>query len=382
MGFLSGIKVVDITRGFAGPITDHLMTDYGADIVRIDEIGARRSAEDLVRLRGCSSIAVDLARPEGLELALRLISQADLLLTEPGLDGRQPLPFDYARLSEGNPRLIWCRLTGYGDDGPLVDGWVNDRLIAARHGVDNQPGWRPGPTFIVAPIPSLGAGFLALQGIGAALYMRERTGHGQEVTTSLLAGALAYQPGFVSSTQGPVLNYPGLVGRGPLGQAPFYSIYECADGQWLHFGCLMTAFQQRAVDALEMRAEAEALGFGTPQATEKAFEIMALVTERMKKRPFSEWAALFEERDIPYARSQWTEDLLDDPQVAAEGLTVQVNDPTVGSMTQLASHVAVAGQAWDVPSPAPVVGHHTDEILASIIGAENIAALRAKGVIA
>lgn len=382
MGFLSGVRVIDISRGMAGPIADHLMTDHGAGILRIEPPGSTRSQDELVRLRGCRSLMMDLEKPEGLQTLIALLRDADVLLTEPDLDGRQPVPLRYEQLSETNPRLIVCRITGYGDDGPLADAWVNDRLVAARYGVDNQPGWREGPTFIVAPIPSLGAGLLAVQGIGAALYMRERSGRGQEVTTSLLAGALAYQPGFVSSTAGPVLNYPGLVGRGPLGQAAFYSIYECADGEWLHFGCLMPYFQQRAIDALDVRAELEALEFGTPAANANMPRIIEIVGRVMKTRTFGEWAALFDERDIPYSRSQWTEDLFDDPQVAHEGLAVEVEDPTVGRMAQTAPHFEIAGWPSETPRPAPIPGQHTDEVLRELDPSVDIAALRKKGIIA
>jgi len=385
MGYLSGIRIIDVTRGLAGPFATHAMTDYGAEIIRVDEPGAQRSPFDLVHLRGRRSIALDLAQDEALEVLRRLVATADVLLTEPDLDGRSPAPWDHATLSADNPRLITCRITGYGDDGPMADAPVNDRLVAAHYGVHNQAGWREGPTFIVAPIPSLGAGLLAVQGIGAALYQRERTGRGQDVMTSLIAGAFAFQPGTASSAAGPLVNYANLVGRGPLGQAPFYSIYECADGEWIHFGCLMLAFQQRAIDALGLRTELEALHFGTPEGNkpENHHAIVAHIGRVVKTQPFAHWTALFEEKDIPHARSQWTEDLLEDPQVAAEGLAIEVNDPTVGAMTQHASHITTLETIWEQPSPAPLAGQHTAEVLRELGYDEAaIAALRAKGAAA
>jgi crotonobetainyl-CoA:carnitine CoA-transferase CaiB-like acyl-CoA transferase len=383
--YLTGIRIIDVTRGLAGPFATHAMADYGAEIIRVDEPGAVRSAFDLVHLRGRRSIALDLSRPEALDVLEKLVDGADVLLTEPALDGRSPVPWDHATASANNPRLITCRITGYGDDGPMAEGWANDRLVAAHYGVHNQAGWREGPIFIVAPIPSLGAGLLAVQGIGAALYQRELTGKGQDVMSSLIAGAFAFQPGTASSAAGPLVNYANLVGRGPLGQAPFYSIYECADGEWVHLGCLMPAFQQRAIDALGLRTELEALHFGTPEGVkpENHHAIVAHIGRVIRTQPFAHWTALFEERDIPHARSQWTEDLFGDPQVEAEQLEIELNDPSVGQMTQVASHVMTSETTWERPSPAPLAGQHTDEILLELgYDAAAIAALRAKGAAA
>jgi formyl-CoA transferase len=181
------------------------------------------------------------------------------------------------------------------------------------------------------------------------------------------------------------VNYANLVGRGPLGQAPFYSIYECGDGEYVHLGCLMPAFQQRAMDTLGVRAEIEALGFGTPRGNEEAnhYGIIKAIGDVIRSQPFSHWTKIFEEHDIPHARSQWTEDLLDDPQVAYENLALEFDDPTVGPMTQHASHVTVTGEDWQTPSPAPLAGQHTDDVLRELgFDASAIAELRASGAVA
>jgi crotonobetainyl-CoA:carnitine CoA-transferase CaiB-like acyl-CoA transferase len=202
---------------------------------------------------------------------------------------------------------------------------------------------------------------------------------------SLMSGAFAFMPGTASSSQGPLVNYANLVGRGPLGQAPFYSLYECADGEYVHLGCLMPAFQQRAIDALDIRAEVEALHFGTEEGhkPENHYRIVETIGNRIRSQPFAHWTALFDEHDIPHARSQRTEDLLDDPQVTAENLALQFDDPTVGPMTQHASHVTVTGIEWQQPSPAPLTGQHTDEVLRQLgLGDAEITALRTKGAVA
>jgi crotonobetainyl-CoA:carnitine CoA-transferase CaiB-like acyl-CoA transferase len=382
MSFLRGIRVLDMCYGLAGPLATQVLADYEAEIVRVDLPGTQaRRPDELVRLRGRRSIVIDPGVDPGRRLIARLIDASDVLITEPPLAGTHLLGSDYAALARTNSRLVWCRITGYGDEGPLARHWAHDHLVAARYGVYNQPGWRPGPTFLTAPVPSLGAGLLAVQAIGTALLQREITGKGQEVTTSLLAGALALQPGISSASLAPPprpLPIPS-----PLGMAPFYSLYECADGRWLHFGCLSAAFQQHALDALGLREQLTALGFGTPAAAENLQAILARVRARMREKPFEEWAKLLEDHDVPYALSQWTEDLLDDAQVRHEGLVVEIDDPTVGPMLQMGSTVEIEGVTWPRPLPAPVPGAHSGEVCRELgLGGEEIAALRREGAIA
>ncbi len=383
MAILANVRVIDVTYGIAGPLATQVLADQGAGIIRVDAPGAvRRQPDDLVRLRGRRSITVDCAKAEGQALIERLAAAADVLISEPGLDGRDPVERDYAGLSEKNPRLIYCRITGYGDEGPLAGSWAHDHLVAARYGVYDQAGWRDGPTYLTAPVPSLGAGLLAVQAIGSALYFRERTGKGQEVTTSLLAGALAFQPGMISaSVDRPMVN-PALFGRSPLGAAPFYSIYECGDGNWLHFGCLTAQFQQQAIQATGLETELTDLGFGTPQAMENRQRIIEAITARLKEKPYAAWAALFEEMDVPHAPAQWTEDLLDDPQVKHERMVISVLDPLAGPMDQMGPTVTFEAHPWQQPGPAPRPGEHTDAICRElgIVPAE-IEALRRAGAI-
>jgi alpha-methylacyl-CoA racemase len=386
MTLLSGLRIIDATYGTAGPLLTQLLADLGPDMVRIDTPGdrARRQQGHQVRLRGRRSILLDYSRPGAAELLERLIARADVLVVEPGLDGRHPLPWAWPELERINSRLIFCRISGHGDEGPMAQAWAHDHLVAARYGVYDQPGWRDGPTYLTAPVPSLGAALLGVQAIGSALYVREKTGRGQEVTTSLLAGALAYQPGMVRAEVERPIADTGLVARSPLGAAPFYSIYECADGKWLHFGCLTLQFQQRAMRAIGLEEELTALGFGQGRqaAPETREQVIALVAKRMKERPYGEWAALFEAQDIPHAPSQWTEDLLDDPQVRHEGLVIEVHDPVVGPMEQMGPPFVFSDAPFQPPGPEPIPGAHTDAICREAgLSDEDVARLRRTGAL-
>jgi crotonobetainyl-CoA:carnitine CoA-transferase CaiB-like acyl-CoA transferase len=386
MSVLTGIRVVDATYGLAGPMLGQLLADMSADIVRIDrsdgEVRSRQGA--LVRLRGRRSIVLEPESAEARDVLRRLMEGADVVVTEPDIHGEYPLPWQYEELSAMNPELILCRITGYGDEGPLVGGWHHDHLVAARYGVYDQPGWRDGPTFLTAPVPSIGAALLALQAIGSALYVREKTGEGQELTTSLLAGALGFQPGMINASVQRAIADTGLVPRSPLGAAPFYSIYECGDGNWLHFGCLTQEFQRKAMEAIGLEKELTELGFGqarqaTPETRDRVIE---LITARMKEKPYSEWASIFEAADVPHAPSQWSEDLLDDPQVRHERLVISVNDPVVGPSDQMGPTIVFEDAPFREPRPMPLPGKHTDEICREIgLADEEIARLKDAGAV-
>ncbi len=383
MGFLSGIKVADITYGLAGPLATQVIVDAGAEVIRVDRPEATRSPGDLVRLRGHRSIAIDLANVASRALLEALLARSDVLITEPAIDGEDLLSMTYRELEVLNPRLIWCRITGYGDEGPMADAWAHDHLVAARYGIYDQPGYRTGPTFVTGNVPSMGAALLAVQAIGTALYQREKTGRGQEVGVSLLAGALAFQPTIVSASIDPAGGNPPAMARRPAGATPFYSIYECADGRYMHFGCLTPQFRRNAAGALGIAAELEALGFETPAGRDNNSRMIDLVSDKMRTRSFDEWAAIFEAADVPYAPVQWTEDLLDNEQVAHEDLAVEINDPLVGPMVQMGATYTVQAETWSKPSPSPLVGQHTDAISAELgFSTSEIAELRRSGVIA
>src|SRR3954451_6504454 len=107
---LTDLKLIDISDGLAGPMATQVLSDYGLDMVRVDAPGATRTPADLVRLRGRRSIAIDVTKPDGRDLTLRLVSQADVLLLEQGLDGRYRFDVTYEELAAANPRLILCRI--------------------------------------------------------------------------------------------------------------------------------------------------------------------------------------------------------------------------------------------------------------------------------
>ena len=171
-----------------------------------------------------------------------LLRGADVVLEDFPPSSHQQDLVPSGRLAALNPRLIHCSITAYGKRGPLKDEPAIDELIMARMGIlETMPGYRPGPVHVVHPLPSVGAALFASIGIAAALLAREKTGRGRTVETSLMAGSLLYQPKVVARDL-----EPRPFQTHPAGSGPFYSVYACADGNYVQLGCVHLGFIQTA----------------------------------------------------------------------------------------------------------------------------------------
>ena len=260
------------------------------------------------------------------ELYVRLIRGADVLVEDfsPSSDRQALVRFDW--LAGLNPRLVQCSITAYGKHGPYRDEPPIDALVMARAGIlASQPGFRPGPVHIVHPLPSAGAALLAAQGIAAALLAREKTGLGRTVETSLLAGALLYHPKVTGEKLA-----PHVFQTNPAGSAPFYSLYECADGIWMQLGCVHEAFIATAAAVMGIKDVLDAPRYGSgrlPKTPEADQELRAIIARAIHSKPYEEWAELFEKADVPFAKVRTTEESMDDPQVRVNEMVVELHDP-------------------------------------------------------
>ena len=223
----------------------------------------------------------------------------------------------WSRLQRLNPRLVACSITAYGKRGPWKDEPPIEDLVLARTGLlSGMPGFRPAPVHVVHPLPSVGAALFAANGIAAALLARETTGRGRAVETSLMAGALLYQ----TKVTGERLDRH-VFQTHPSGSAPFYSIYPCADGQWVQLGCVHIGFITTCAKVLgigELIAEPRfKIGQGGAAPQDDA-ELRATLTRILQSKPYAEWAAAFEAADVPFAPARLTEDGPERPPGAAQ----------------------------------------------------------------
>ena len=232
-GALEGLRIVDLTTGLAGPIATMMLSDHGADVVKVEPPGGdpQRGVRRLGRHQPRQ--AQRGARPRRRRPTAIACSRSS---TPPTCSSRASRPgtspnagSTTATVAPDRPSLVYCSLTGYPRTTDAADRPAIDLLVQARSGMQyEQPGFRDGPIFLHAPLPSIAASYLTVEGILAALYVREVTGRGQWVETSLYQGVLSFTTQLWQDAEHRV--EPWF----EIGFEPRPSIYECADGLWVH----------------------------------------------------------------------------------------------------------------------------------------------------
>jgi crotonobetainyl-CoA:carnitine CoA-transferase CaiB-like acyl-CoA transferase len=337
---LDGITILDLGTGPAAALATMLLSDQGARVIRVIEPDAAlyRDGGFVIWDRGkaCLRLPLDQAAA-ATPVAARfreLLAGADVLVEDFGPSSSRQRLVSPEKLEYVNPRLVHCSITAYGKRGALKDEPAIEDLVLARMGVmGGMPGFRPAPVHLVHPLPSVGAALLACLGIAAALLARERTGRGRSVETSLMAGALLYHP----KVFGERLDRH-VFQTHPSGSAPFYAVYECADGKWLQLGCVHAEFVKTAAGLMGL-AEVIAqprfrsgLGGETPEDEADLREILTAV---IAQKPLAEWAEAFDAAGVPFAPARRTEDGLTDPQVIHNNMVITLADPAVGPVVQM-----------------------------------------------
>ena len=333
---LDDITVIDLSTGLAGALASMFLADNGARVVRIvfrDEDVVRTPGIFAVYDRGKEALRLDPATsPETLH---EVCADADVVIDDFAPSSTLRIQLGVEGLRSDSESLVHCSITAYGSDGPLRDEPADHELVAARTGIlASQPSYRGGPIHVVHPVAYVGAALLAALGICAALYRREKTGTGGRVETSLMAGALLYTPKAVSDAI-PVRN----VLPSPQGGGPFYSVFECADGEWLQIGCIHSGFVDLAsavIGVADVIASNPEFGDGRWPATEEARRrLFDIVADRIRTRPSDEWIRELWAADVPCDLTRCAQEAMSDPQIIHDGLVHQLEDPALGSTEML-----------------------------------------------
>jgi crotonobetainyl-CoA:carnitine CoA-transferase CaiB-like acyl-CoA transferase len=381
MQALDGIRILDLTGGIAGPLGVLQLAEHGADVIKVEPPGGRPDRAwpaSRVYNRSRRSVTLDLKQPEGVRLFRELCGTADVLVEAFAPGTMAELGLDYASLGDELPRLVYCSIPAWPSGTRYQDlpGW--EALIHARTGQQwENTSFRNGPVFLHSPVASFGATLLVPTGIMSALIARDRTGRGQHVEVSLLQGVLSLTTQFWNWTdQGQFLlakTHPAGVHQG--------SIYECANGEWIHASTMS--------GVPPTRSEASILGVrDVPMATLWAMAPEERAEHEAERREaFKRWdrTALIEELHAAGLGAEAIvapHERFAHPQLRETGSVVEVEDPEVGRTTQLGRTIFLEGTPGAVKGPQPKAGAHTGEVLREL-GHDDaeLAALRVKGVI-
>jgi crotonobetainyl-CoA:carnitine CoA-transferase CaiB-like acyl-CoA transferase len=383
---LSHLRVLDLTQVRAGPTCTRLLADFGAEVIRVDRPGEAdrvREAFDAVDLhRGKKSILLDLAKPEGLDVFLRLVPGTDVVVENFRPRVKHRLGIDYERLSALNPRLIYASISGFGQSGPYGDRPGYDQIVQGMSGLMSITGTEAtGPLRIGIPIGDLLAGYFAGIGILVALVERERSGRGQWLDTSLLAalaGSLSFQAGTFLNTgrvPPPVGNHHPL--SSPMG------VYRARDGH-LNLAVGSEVMWRRFCEAIGRPALADDPRFATNQGRiDRRPALNAIIEEVLADASSTEWVERLNRAGVACGPIYDLGQVFADPQVQQLRLVEDLVHPLHGPMRVLGQPVALHRTPAKVTAPSPLPGQHTREVL-SLAGLDPaaVAGLLAAGIAA
>src|ERR1700746_549723 len=310
--------------------------------------------------RGKRALALDLKQPEGLAVLHRLVKTADVLVENLRPAVRSRLGIDYPRLKAMNPRLVYCGLTGYGDRGPLSEKGGFDQVLQCLSGIAVFQGAAAGtPQVVLGSVLDYFTSALLAYGVAAALYHRERSGRGQYLSLSLLRSALTIQAGrfvWAESEGRDVVRCSGA------GGAP--GIHPPKEG-WLYISVHSNHFFAALCELIGRPELARDPRCATMRSrAAHAAELVPELRAALAFRHAREWEAVFGER-VPCAAVRPIEDMFDHPQGLAEDLVTTLDHPVVGRYRTMTKPIKFADTPGAPPTPSPVFGQHSDEILAA-----------------
>lgn len=391
---LAGIKVLDLTRVLAGPFATMLLSDLGAEVLKVEMPGVgddsrhfgpfknERSLYFVSINRGKKSMTLNLKTDEGKEILRKLVAEHDILVENfrPGVMDK--LGFGYEELKKINPRLIYAVSSGYGHSGPDSAKPAYDILAQAAGGLMSVTGWpdQP-PTRVGCSIGDIGAALFNSIGILAALHQREATGEGQKVDVAMLDAQVAILENALTRYQVDGKSPEPLGNRHPT-ISPFQA-YRASD-DWLVVAIGNDALWQRFCSVVHRNDLASDDRFSTnPKRTEHLVELNAVLEPLFQQKTVGEWSSLFGEMGIPHSRINNIEQVLQNRQVRARNMVVSVEDRLAGTVNVAGNPIKMSGM--DDPTtrpPVPELGEHTVEVLQSLgYDEDQIAAMRTEGVI-
>ncbi|MFO7529573.1 MAG: CaiB/BaiF CoA-transferase family protein [Marinobacter sp.] len=404
-GPLSHLRVLDLSRVLAGPWAGQILGDLGAEVIKIERPGtgddtrswgppylqgkdgsAELSAYFLTANRNKQSLAVDIAHPEGQALVRKLVAESDVVLENFKVGGLKRYGLDYDSLKQVNPNLIYCSITGFGQDGPYASRPGYDFLIQALGGLmsitgqpDSEPG--AGPMKVGVALTDIMTGLYATIGVLAALSHRDRTGEGQYVEAALLdvqVACLANQAMNYLTTGKP----PARMGNAHPNIVP-YQDFPTADGNMV----LTVGNDQqfaRLCDVLGHPEWARDDRFATNRArVDNRKELIPKLRQATVMRSTREWVEILEQAGVPCGPVNTLDQVFEDPQVLARGMKQSISHSRLGEVPTVGNPIKLKLTPVDYRTAPPLLGEQSEQVLQRVAGLSpgEIDALRERGVI-
>jgi crotonobetainyl-CoA:carnitine CoA-transferase CaiB-like acyl-CoA transferase len=391
---LEDVTVIDLSHALAGPLATTMLADFGATVLKVEPPGQGDMArgwgppfhgEDSAYFtslnRNKQSVEIDLKHPEGRELLLRLADRADVLVENLRVGTVDRLGLGYEAIRARNPRAVYCSISGFGQDGPYRDRAAMDLIVQAESGmisITGEPGG--GRARVGVSIADMQAGLNATIAILMALHARQRTGVGQFIDISMLEGQLTLLDHSIG------IYLADRVPFGPMGTAyrtivPYQTFRTRTEDLALAVGsdALWRAFCP-LVGAPELTDDPRYVTNAARVANRVG--LVARLQEIFLTRSYAEWEAILEPAGIPVGAIRTLDRVVEHPQVAARGVLQDSRYPAA-SAPVIAPYFRMSGTPGGVRAPAPLLGQHTDAVLAERLGLgpDELARLRSRGVL-
>ncbi len=403
---LTGIRVLDMSRILAGPWCGQLLADLGAEVIKVERPGkgddtrgwgppflkdregsdTTESAYYLCANRGKQSVTLDIAKPEGQAIARELAQHADILLENYKVGDLKRYGLDYDTLSKLNPRLVYCSITGFGQDGPMKDRAGYDFMVQGMGGMmsitgerDDLPGG--GPQKAGVAIADLMTGMYSTVAILAAIEERHRSGRGQYIDMALLDTQVAWLANQNSNylVGGEV---PRRMGNAHPNVVP-YQTFPTKDGSVIIAVGNDSQFKRFceaagiAATGNDPRFASNALRIANREAC------VAAITPAMTLKTTAEWIAALEPLGVPCGPVHRLDEVFANPQIRHRGLKVDVPHPLSGTVPLVANPIKYSRTPLDYENPPPLLSQHTGDVLRRLLGKTDaeIETLRKNGIV-
>lgn len=418
-GPLDGIKIIEFTQIIAAPFGGMLLADMGAEIIKVEPLEGEpwrlhtefipKESKTFIGLnRGKKSLPLDLQSPEGLEIAQKLVADADVVIINARPDVPKNLGIDYETLSQINPKIIYCDNTAFGRRGPhgyrpgydLIVQAMSGLLAADNKVVDGVP-----QQVTATAVADYTTGVAIAWGVSAALFSREKTGKGQKIDTTLLSTSLLIQGGFMEledhgkdekdelvETLGALrearLPYTSLLEQQQV-YSPFntafriyYTTYQTSNDV-IAIACLSNRLRKKAADAIGVIDPRFSDDFDPddPDSIDAIESLSEQIKSILITKTCQEWLAIFDDAGVPAGPVRFIQELTDDEQVIANDMVVEVNHSLAGKVRMAGPMIQMSETPLEAKSASPALGEHTDQIMLELgYSEEEITDLRSRNI--